>query len=138
MIEQILIAFIVALITSGAAYFLLPSQRKQNVASADSDIATAAAALNVQTIALMAHQKAEQLEMVRRVDALDKQIAVLEAQAIQHKREVFLYKQYINYLLNGIRHLVGQLEDVNEPPGFIPYDLEEFELNMATERKQSG
>ena len=135
MIENIIIAFIVAFITSGAAYFLLPSQRKKNAASADSDIASAAAALNVQTIALMAHQKAEQLEMVRRVDSLEKQIVILETENTQHKREVYLYKQYINYLLNGIRQLVGQLESIKEPPVFIPYDLEAFELNLAVEHK---
>ena len=125
--NETLKTILLAMIPMIPAYYLLFSQRRKNASEADASIADAAAKLNKQTIEMLASQSSTLDAANNRIKNLETKVDLLEQQVKAERRATRLYKQYINYLLSGIKQLTGQLDMLKQPPAFDPMTLEAFE-----------
>jgi len=120
-------ALLIALVTTLPAYYLLWSQRRKNASDADASSAQAAAELNKQTIAMNNSLRQDMAQQKHDMQTLQDKMFLLEQQLKQERTSNYLYKQYINYLLGGIKQLAGQLQMLKQPASFEPISLEAFE-----------
>jgi hypothetical protein len=120
-------ALLIALITTLPAYYLLWSQRRKNISEGESSSAEAAAKLNAQTIAMNNSLRADMAQQKHDMQTLQDKVFLLEQQLKAERQSTYLYKQYINYLLDGVKQLTGQLQMLKQPAAFQPITLEAFE-----------
>ena len=120
-------AVLIALVTTLPAYYLLWSQRRKNIGDADASAATAAATLNKQTITMINSMRQDLAQQEHNMATLQDKVFILEQQLKSERQANYLYKQYINYLLGGIKQLSGQLQMLQQSASFEPITLEAFE-----------
>jgi len=109
--EQLIFSLLVAVLTAGPAYFMIASQRRKNVSASTLDMAQVNELVQKQYAQLIALKD-------HRVDELETRVELFEAQLKSYRNEVILYKQYINYLLDGI--------ECDKKSTFKPLDLDHF------------
>ena len=125
-------AVLLALITALPAYIIMMSQRRKNLSDGDASSAAAAATLNKQTIEMTNAIRQELAQQKHALAVLQDKVYLLEQQLKNERHANYLYKQYINYLLGGIKQLAGQLQMLQQPASFEPITLEAFEAAYNT------
>ena len=125
--NETLKAVILALITALPAYVIMLSQRRKNISESDASSAEAAAKLNAQTINMINTMRQDLVQQKHSTETLQDKVFVLEHQLKAEREGNYLYKKYINYVLNGDEQNRTQLQNEGKQPVFVPITLEAFE-----------
>ena len=125
--SEILKLLIGAVIAAIPAYYLMWSQHRKNVGEGEASSASAAATLNKQTIDMINSMRHDLDQQKHNGAVLEDKVFILEQQVKQERRDKYLYKKYINYVLKGDEENRAQIECDGKKPVFVPVTLEAFE-----------